>query len=419
MGQYDMDKQYTHSWFEFTEEMDLPSRLGITECPTLVMLPREWTGRENRSLDDMRIWNNEGDWRDWMNSQIDQLPKPEPSDVWTRKLLVDRDGVEARTHQRISVLPPQLPKYSETGYLKLPMPDELFDAFVTEYKNNQDHKHRESWHKESTQTNFHDVPMTMVGMPRNAHQLAAKYLRPAIAKWAGVDENILKLKSFYGTREYYRGSELRTHIDIVDTHVLSAILNIDQVGMDEDWELEVLDHYGKRVNISMKPKEMILYESATTPHGRPFPMKGEKYVNAFVHYCPDGWDWGEEGWLGVKSATNYQGPPHAFFEKLHHANPHANAPPHPTSVAQDRTVKFTNEAKGPRDLWWQGDGHIMFQATLKAGDSVNVSTVDGHSFFWTIVDDHSKGTAALRGLRTGDVHLVEAHLETYTHIGEL
>lgn len=36
----------------------------------------------------------------------------------------------------------------------------------------------------------------------------------------------------------------------------------------------------------MEPGDMVLYESHTTLHGRPFPMKGRFYANVFVHFAP-------------------------------------------------------------------------------------------------------------------------------------
>ena len=37
---------------------------------------------------------------------------------------------------------------------------------------------------------------------------------------------------------------------------------------------------------------MLLYESAALVHGRPYPLDGEAYENAFVHFRPEsGWDY--------------------------------------------------------------------------------------------------------------------------------
>ena len=42
--------------------------------------------------------------------------------------------------------------------------------------------------------------------------------------------------SVYGIRRYNTGSWLATHLDRIDTHVISVILQIDQ-DVDQDWPL--------------------------------------------------------------------------------------------------------------------------------------------------------------------------------------
>jgi prolyl 4-hydroxylase len=54
---------------------------------------------------------------------------------------------------------------------------------------------------------------------------------------------------------------------------------VDQ-DVDEPWPVEVYSHDGKAYNVTMEPGDMVLYESHTVLHGRPFPMKGKYYVSA-------------------------------------------------------------------------------------------------------------------------------------------
>ena len=63
------------------------------------------------------------------------------------------------------------------------------------------------------------------------------------------------------------------------------IKKIDQK-VDEDWPLTVVDHAGNKEKIVLKPGEMVLYESATVPHGRQFPLNGDYFENLFVHFSP-------------------------------------------------------------------------------------------------------------------------------------
>jgi len=67
--------------------------------------------------------------------------------------------------------------------------------------------------------------------------------------------------------------------------VTSAIINVAQ-DVDEDWPLEVVGHDGNAYNITMKAGDLVLYESHSLIHGRPFPMKGRYFANIFLHFQP-------------------------------------------------------------------------------------------------------------------------------------
>lgn len=67
--------------------------------------------------------------------------------------------------------------------------------------------------------------------------------------------------------------------------VSSCIINVDQ-DVDEPWPIEVYDHAGRAYNVTMEPGDLVLYESSTVLHGRPFPMKGRYFANIFVHFKP-------------------------------------------------------------------------------------------------------------------------------------
>ena len=104
------------------------------------------------------------------------------------------------------------------------------------------------------------------------------------------------------------------HVDTLSTHVVSAIINIDQE-VSTPWKLLILDHnYGEH-ELEMQPGDMVLYESAKLLHGRPGtlfkkilfiiisllfkhllnyivePMNGVRYENIFIHFKPvTGWN---------------------------------------------------------------------------------------------------------------------------------
>jgi prolyl 4-hydroxylase len=57
--------------------------------------------------------------------------------------------------------------------------------------------------------------------------------------------------------------------------------------------LEVYDRHDRAVNVTMEPGDMVLYESGSLIHGRPFPLKGKYFANIFIHFEPTGRRLGE------------------------------------------------------------------------------------------------------------------------------
>ena len=107
--------------------------------------------------------------------------------------------------------------------------------------------------------------------------------RPTIEAWTGMK---LQPTSQYGIRVYTEGAILAPHVDRLPL-VSSCIINVAQ-DVDEDWVLEVYDRHDNAVNVTMEPGDMVLYESGSLMHGRPFPMKGRFYANIFIHFEPTG-----------------------------------------------------------------------------------------------------------------------------------
>jgi prolyl 4-hydroxylase len=83
---------------------------------------------------------------------------------------------------------------------------------------------------------------------------------------------------------YKEGSVLLPHVDDLPL-VCSAIINVAQ-SVEEPWPLEVYGRDGMAVNITMSPGDIVLYESHSLIHGRPFPLMGKYYSNVFIHFEP-------------------------------------------------------------------------------------------------------------------------------------
>ena len=138
--------------------------------------------------------------------------------------------------------------------------------------------------------NQHVAESIMTHLTPDKKTKLSQELHPILEGWYG---GRLELTSIYGIRRYTNGSVLRMHVDTVNTHVVSAIINVEQK-VDKEWPLIILDHDDKEHNVLMQPGDMLLYESAKLLHGRPEPFVGTSYDNIFIHYKPvEGWnyDW--------------------------------------------------------------------------------------------------------------------------------
>jgi prolyl 4-hydroxylase len=108
-------------------------------------------------------------------------------------------------------------------------------------------------------------------------------VKPILEEWTGME---LEPSSMYGVREYTRGAILAPHADRMPL-ISSCIINVAQ-DVEEDWPLEVFGRDGLAYNVTMQPGDMVLYESHSLIHGRPFPLKGNYFANIFIHFRPTG-----------------------------------------------------------------------------------------------------------------------------------
>jgi len=209
-----------------------------------------------------------------------------------------RHSTTLMTHTRNLILPQILPATHPLGFIKTKMPPGLHERMVRFYRKWYHLKAEEKWDKSGTQLNYFKVKTHMISLDHDYHErdsIAGDVMNPVLLKWAHSNgwTNItgLEFTAFYGIREYSRGASLRNHVDRVDTHVFSAILQIAQTGVEDPWPLQVIGFDGVHYDITLEPGEMILYEGHRLVHGRPYPFNGTRFANAFIHFKPKGWDW--------------------------------------------------------------------------------------------------------------------------------
>lgn len=100
----------------------------------------------------------------------------------------------------------------------------------------------------------------------------------------------------YGFRLYQNESQLKMHVDKVQTHIISFILHIDSSDDAEPWPIFIEDFHGRTHEVILTPGDILFYESSKLFHGRPRPLNGSWYSSIFAHYYPKH-DWYERNHL--------------------------------------------------------------------------------------------------------------------------
>jgi len=232
-------------------------------------MPVQWLGDRQKG------------YNDFIEGCLNYYPKHKHACLQT-----EADRVEMSKRQ-----PQSMQNYTDIGFKKIRMPHKLWGLLSDFWEKNKDKKTEEVWNKGNTYTNHWAAPTYMVSVENsslrgggsNLKQAIWDAARETIEEWTGEE---LTQCSLYGIRVYTEGAILAPHVDRLPL-VSSAIVNVAQ-DVDEPWPIEVYGHDGRAYNVTMEPGDMVLYESHSLLHGRPFPLKGRYFANVFIHFEPTG-----------------------------------------------------------------------------------------------------------------------------------
>lgn len=108
----------------------------------------------------------------------------------------------------------------------------------------------------------------MLEMPAELQKRVTRAVQPLVAEWAGIDGGAASLQptSTHGTRIYYNGSTLTTHVDVVASHVLSAVYVVDRDVEEGGWPMEAdPDLQGAHQVVDFGPGKLFFYEVRLQP----------------------------------------------------------------------------------------------------------------------------------------------------------
>jgi hypothetical protein len=149
--------------------------------------------------------------------------------------------------------------FTRFGFNKGKLPRDLYASIYAFYYNNQNSLALEEWYTRSgLHVNWYEVPAYMIQMPMLLKRTWQSRLRELVENWIGGVE--LENTDIYGMRRYDDGARLIAHVDRVNTHAASLIINVAQHGIRQPWYIEIYDHAGRLHEIEMEPGDIVYYE---------------------------------------------------------------------------------------------------------------------------------------------------------------
>jgi len=171
--------------------------------------------------------------------------------------------------------------YTKKGFKKTKLNKDLYARILGFYQDNQHLSVIEDIGPEFIYIKDSPTPASsIIELPKDMCTEIHSLLQPQLSKWCG---KALEPTFVYGIRTYHNGAILKPHRDRLNTHIISAIINIDQK-INKSWPLHIEDNYYRPHQVFLQPGEMVFYESARLLHGRPEALDGEKFANIFCHY---------------------------------------------------------------------------------------------------------------------------------------
>jgi len=199
----------------------------------------------------------------------------------TSHLLEGEELQERLANRHLGVLP----SLTHSGATKVRTPPVLQEAFQLWFEHQRHDAKPEMEIAGIIRSRKTEVPSRVIPISRDLNELALREMQPLLERWCGYP---LAPVWAFGVRIYEQGSVLYRHVDLLETHVISASVLVAQ-DVDQPWPLVVEKWDGTRHEFVLCPGEAVLYEGSKLPHFRDSPLQGRFYANFFVHFRPLWW----------------------------------------------------------------------------------------------------------------------------------
>jgi len=348
--QPDNQQPYAEQMIELQEEQQQQQR-------NLDEIRQQHVEEETWSNDDPEYWNIQPDGVDvsWpMHYHANRHnQKDERDNVMTRyqsfmkgcSMVHSEEECQAADRKRMTtniLQPPTMRNYTQTGVAKRRAPT-FVATTLTEFYNQQHQNEnnnavqessmlRESWppstiyanhwervikslsiygsssYSSSSSSSSLSLAGTVpVSIPANKRQEMVHQIQTILEEWC---QTPLVATSIQGIREFRRNAVVVPSVNQLP-FVVTALVHVGKQGEqeqeeEEKWPLEVIQHDGKRINITTEAGDMVLLEGASVIYGRPYPLKGRMYSEVYFHFEPVGYS--------QRHAGNLRRDPQKLFE---------------------------------------------------------------------------------------------------------
>jgi len=180
-----------------------------------------------------------------------------------------------------------LPIFHNIGFEKKKIKLECIDK-IKEWMNNNTNKFvKEILTKSEVEKNINSNILQFNTAPIELQELFKNQMSLLLTEWIDYKTN-LNYVCTYGIREYLKGTVLANHYDKKESHVISAMIHLDDKS-EKSWPLYIEDHNFRPHEITMEYGDVVFYESTTCLHGRPTPFDGDYYRNMYIYFKPEQW----------------------------------------------------------------------------------------------------------------------------------
>ena len=180
-----------------------------------------------------------------------------------------------------------LPTLHTVGFEKVRLQLDCIDNIRVWMKENETQFIEEIGAKSDIEKNIKSNILDINSAPPQLRSDLLNQMKELLTKWINY-KSTLQHVATYGIREYTRSSSLGNHYDKKNTHVISAIIHLEDKS-DKQWPLYIEDHNYKAHQVTMEYGDVVFYESTTCFHGWPTEFEGESHRNMYIHFRPERW----------------------------------------------------------------------------------------------------------------------------------